>query len=140
MRLHHFPFLAQLMFLWWGSNSPDRLWVKKGGGFMGYAVRALKGKLEYTSADKSEFKLQFRRRRVKGFLDSKKYWPKLILYERDVYAVFYGCSHGSDAEYMWVYSREPTLPYNNLLIINNELKRMGIHMYFVHMIDQFNCI
>ena len=32
---------------------------------MGYAVRALKGKLEYTSADKSEFKLQFRRRRVK---------------------------------------------------------------------------
>ena len=70
---------------------------------------------------------------------TKNYKMKLVALDPNQYALFYGCGVGIGAEYVFVYSREKTLPYEVLKKLNKILRSSGVHMLRVKFIDQYNC-
>ena len=102
-------------------------------GSDGFGFHTLKGNLRQTNPPTGEIKLWMMRRLPKS------YTMKLVYFKPDEYAAFYGCYYGVQNEYLFIYSRERTLSYEALYMINRGLQQMGVQMVNLDFTDQYNC-
>ncbi|XP_063715022.1 uncharacterized protein LOC134842558 [Symsagittifera roscoffensis] len=104
-------------------------------GTDGHQYESLIGTLRQSHQSKGEMHLRLTRRL------RKTYNVKLVMFDENQYAVFYGCAklQGPDNEYLFIYSREKTLPFEVLRQLNKNLRYMGVKMSSLIMVDQYNC-